>query len=102
MPGSVIVSGARTPVGRPMGALRTVSAVGLGAHAVGAAPAAVRLDPAAVESVVLGHVVQAGAGPDSARQAAIRAGIPFPVPASTVDKLCLSGLHAVADLSPRS
>lgn len=96
MPGSVIVAGARTPIGKLMGALSTVSAVDLGAHAVGAALAAVRLDPACVEAVVLGHVVQAGAGPNPARQAAIRAGVPFSVPASTVNKLCPSGLHAIA------
>ncbi|GGT97233.1 acetyl-CoA C-acyltransferase [Streptomyces coeruleorubidus] len=96
MPGSVIVAGARTPIGRLAGALSTVSAVDLGAHAIGAALAAARLDPAAVEAVVMGHVVQAGAGPNSARQAAVRAGIPFSVPASTVNKLCLSGLHAIA------
>ncbi|MET7655930.1 MULTISPECIES: acetyl-CoA C-acyltransferase [unclassified Streptomyces] len=96
MPGSVIVAGARTPIGKLMGALSTVSAVDLGAHAIGAALAAVRLEPAAVEAVVMGHVVQAGAGPNPARQAAIRAGIPFAVPASTVNKLCLSGLHAIA------
>lgn len=96
MPGSVIVSGARTPIGRLMGALSTVSAVDLGAHAIGAALAAAPLDPAAVDAVVMGHVVQAGAGPNPARQAAIRAGIPFSVPASTVNKLCLSGLHAIA------
>ncbi|CAM5256606.1 acetyl-CoA C-acyltransferase [Streptomyces aurantiogriseus] len=96
MPGSVIVAGARTPIGKLMGALSTVSAVDLGAHAIGAALSAARLDPAAVEAVVMGHVVQAGAGPNAARQAAIRAGIPFGVPASTVNKLCLSGLHAIA------
>ncbi|MFJ4978008.1 acetyl-CoA C-acyltransferase [Streptomyces coeruleorubidus] len=96
MPGSVIVAGARTPIGRLAGALSTVSAVDLGAHAIGAALAAARLGPAAVEAVVMGHVVQAGAGPNPARQAAVRAGIPFSVPASTVNKLCLSGLHAIA------
>ncbi|MER6162338.1 acetyl-CoA C-acyltransferase [Streptomyces sp. NPDC001868] len=96
MPGSVIVAGARTPIGKLMGALSSVSAVDLGAHAIGAALAAAPLDPAAVEAVVMGHVVQAGAGPNPARQAAIRAGIPYSVPASTVNKLCLSGLHALA------
>ncbi|MGW2515678.1 acetyl-CoA C-acyltransferase [Streptomyces sp. NPDC001617] len=96
MPGSVIVAGARTPIGRLMGALSAVPAVDLGAHAIGAALAAVQLDPAAVEAVIMGHVVQAGAGPNPARQAAIRAGIPFSVPASTVNKLCPSGLHAIA------
>ncbi|MEV0637433.1 acetyl-CoA C-acyltransferase [Streptomyces sp. NPDC050619] len=96
MPGSVIVAGARTPIGKLMGALSTVSAVDLGAHAVSAALAAAQVDPAAVEAVVMGHVVQAGAGPNPARQAAVAAGIPFAVPASTVNKLCLSGLHAIA------
>lgn len=96
MPGSVIVAGARTPIGRLTGALSTLSAVDLGARAIGSALDAVRLEPAAVEAVVMGHVVQAGAGPNPARQAAIRAGIPFSVPASTVNKLCLSGLHAIA------
>ncbi|WP_449351037.1 acetyl-CoA C-acyltransferase [Streptomyces shaanxiensis] len=96
MPGSVIVAGARTPIGKLMGALSTLSAVDLGAHAVRAALAAAHVDPQAVQAVVMGHVVQAGAGPNSARQAAVRAGIPFSVPASTVNKLCLSGLHAIA------
>jgi acetyl-CoA C-acetyltransferase len=96
VPGSVIVAGARTPIGKLMGVLSTASAVELGAHAVGGALAAARLDPAAVEAVVMGHVVQAGAGPNPARQAAVRAGIPLSVPASTVNKLCLSGLHAIA------
>ncbi|MFJ8111609.1 acetyl-CoA C-acyltransferase [Streptomyces sp. NPDC096132] len=96
MPGSVIVAGTRTPIGKLTGALSTLSAVDLGAHAITAALATVGLDPAAVQAVVMGHVVQAGAGPNPARQAAIHAGIPFSVPASTVNKLCLSGLHAIA------
>jgi acetyl-CoA C-acetyltransferase len=96
MPGSVILAGARTPVGKLMGGLSSLSAADLGAHAIGAALAAARLDPAAVEAVLMGHVVQAGAGPNTARQAAVAAGIPFTVPASTVNKLCLSGLHAIA------
>ncbi|KQW07301.1 acetyl-CoA C-acyltransferase [Streptomyces sp. Root369] len=96
MPGSVIVAGARTPIGRLLGALSPLSAVDLGAHAIRAALAAVPLDPQAVQAVVMGHVVQAGAGPNPARQAAVLAGIPFSVPASTVNKLCPSGLHAIA------
>ncbi|MFJ9903485.1 acetyl-CoA C-acyltransferase [Streptomyces sp. NPDC101152] len=96
MPGSVIVAGARTPIGKLMGALSTESAADLGAHAIRAALAAARVEPGAVEAVVMGHVVQAGTGPNTARQAAVRAGIPFSVPASTVNKLCLSGLHAIA------
>ncbi|KUM81518.1 acetyl-CoA C-acyltransferase [Streptomyces griseorubiginosus] len=96
MPGSVVVAGARTPIGKLMGALSTLSAVDLGAHAIREALAAAHVDPRAVQAVVMGHVVQAGAGPNSARQAAVRAGIPFSVPASTVNKLCPSGLHAIA------
>ncbi|MDQ0766559.1 acetyl-CoA C-acyltransferase [Streptomyces canus] len=96
MPGSVIVAGARTPIGKLLGALSTLSAVDLGAHAIRAALAAVPLDPRAVQAVVMGHVVQAGAGPNPARQAAVLGGIPFSVPASTVNKLCPSGLHAIA------
>ncbi|WP_328642800.1 acetyl-CoA C-acyltransferase [Streptomyces canus] len=96
MPGSVIVAGARTPIGKLLGALSPLSAVDLGAHAIRAALAAVPLDPQAVQAVVMGHVVQAGAGPNPARQAAVAAGIPFSVPASTVNKLCPSGLHAIA------
>ncbi|WP_406163248.1 acetyl-CoA C-acyltransferase [Streptomyces sp. NBC_00882] len=96
MPGSVIVAGARTPIGKLLGALSPLSAVDLGAHAIRAALAAVPLDPRAVQAVVMGHVVQAGAGPNPARQAAVLAGIPFSVPASTVNKLCPSGLHAIA------
>ncbi|KOU56409.1 acetyl-CoA acetyltransferase [Streptomyces sp. MMG1533] len=96
MPGSVIVAGARTPIGKLLGGLSSLSAADLGAHAIGAALSAAGLDPAAVEAVVMGHVVQAGAGPNTARQAAVAAGIPFAVPASTVNKLCLSGLHAIA------
>ncbi|QUC58634.1 acetyl-CoA C-acyltransferase [Streptomyces sp. A2-16] len=96
MPGSVIVSGARTPIGKLMGALSTLSAVDLGAHAIRAALAAAHVDAQAVQAVVMGQVVQAGAGPNPARQAAVRAGIPFSVPASTVNKLCPSGLHAIA------
>nr|WSZ12515.1 acetyl-CoA C-acyltransferase [Streptomyces canus] len=96
MPGSVIVAGARTPIGKLLGALSPLSAVDLGAHAIRAALAAVPLDPRAVQAVVMGHVVQAGAGPNPARQAAVLAGIPFSVPASTVNKLCPSGMHAIA------
>ncbi|MFJ9005706.1 acetyl-CoA C-acyltransferase [Streptomyces canus] len=96
MPGSVIVAGARTPIGRLLGALSPLSAVDLGAHAIRAALAAVPVDAQAVQAVVMGHVVQAGAGPNPARQAAVLAGIPFSVPASTVNKLCPSGLHAIA------
>ncbi|WP_405530266.1 acetyl-CoA C-acyltransferase [Streptomyces canus] len=96
MPGSVIVAGARTPIGKLLGALSPLSAVELGAHAIRAALAAVPVDPQAVQAVVMGHVVQAGAGPNPARQAAVLAGLPFSVPASTVNKLCPSGLHAIA------
>jgi acetyl-CoA C-acetyltransferase len=92
----VICAGARTPIGRFGGALAPLPAVALGGHAIGAALARAGTDPAAVEHVVMGHVLQAGQGQITARQAAARAGIPMTVPALTVNKVCLSGLNAIA------
>ncbi|MFJ9542434.1 acetyl-CoA C-acyltransferase [Streptomyces sp. NPDC101225] len=96
MPGSVIVAGVRTPIGRVAGSLRDHSAVGLGALAIAAAVRAAGIDGGDVDAVVMGSAVQAGAGPNPARQAAAGAGIPMDVPATTINKLCLSGLTAVA------
>ncbi|MEU6415972.1 acetyl-CoA C-acyltransferase [Streptomyces spiralis] len=96
MPGSVIVAGVRTPIGRVTGSLRSHSAPGLGALAIAAAVRAAGIDAGDVDAVVMGSAVQAGAGPNPARQAAAGAGIPMDVPATTVNKLCLSGLTAVA------
>ncbi|TDC94289.1 acetyl-CoA C-acetyltransferase [Actinomadura sp. 7K507] len=93
---SVIVAGARTPVGRLMGSLKDFSAADLGAHAVKAAleRAGVRGDQ--VQYVILGQVLQAGAGQIPSRQAAVKAGIPMNVPSITINKVCLSGLDAIA------
>lgn len=93
---SVIVSGARTPIGRFGGGFKDLSAVGLGAHAVGHAVERSGVDPARIDYVLMGQVIQAGAGQITARQAAIEAGIPKEVPAITINKVCLSGLNAVA------
>src|SRR4029450_10022601 len=79
----VICAGARTPVGR-------------GGHAIRAALERAGADPAAVEHVVMGHVLQAGQGQITARQAAAWGGVPLTVPALTVNKVCLSGLNAIA------
>lgn len=101
---AVILGGARTPIGRLSGALRTMSAVTLGGHAIAAALARAGVDPAAVDRVIMGQVLQGGAGQNPARQAAVAAGIPMHVPALTVNKVCLSSLEAIAlaDLMVRS
>ena len=91
----VIVSVARTPIGRFMGALSTVPAPRLGAIAIKGALDKIKLDPALVEEVIMGNVVQAGTGQAPARQAAIYAGIPNTVPCTTVNKVCASGMKAV-------
>jgi acetyl-CoA C-acetyltransferase len=92
----VICAGARTPIGRFGGALAPLPAVELGGRAIRAALERARADPGAVEHVVMGHVLQAGQGQITARQAAVRGGIPMTVPALTVNKVCLSGLNAIA------
>jgi len=91
----VIVSGARTPVGRFLGGLSPMGAPDLGAVAVRAAVERAGISPDIVDEVILGNVVQAGAGQAPARQAAIGGGIPGSVPAVTVNKVCGSGLKAV-------
>src|SRR5579875_3077671 len=100
MPGSVIVSGARTPIGKLSGALAPLSAAELGGVAIAAALERAGLAPDQVDYVLMGQVLQAGQGQITARQAAVAAGIPMTVPATTVNKVCLSGLHAIylADL----
>ena len=92
----VICAGARTPIGRFGGVLAGLSAVELGGRAVRAALGRAGVPPEAVEHVVMGHVLQAGQGQITARQAAARARIPMTVPALTVNKVCLSGLNAIA------
>jgi acetyl-CoA C-acetyltransferase len=92
----VIVGGARTPVGRLLGSLASKSASDLGGVAIAEALERAGLSPDQVEYVIMGQVLQAGAGQIPARQAAVAAGIPMTVPALTVNKVCLSGLDAIA------
>jgi len=94
--GSVIVSGARTPMGRLLGNLKDLPATQLGATAIAAALRRGGVAPERVQYVIMGQVLQAGAGQIPARQAAVGAGIPMSVPALTVNKVCLSGLDAIA------
>ena len=93
---SVIVGLGRTPIGRFGGAFKPLRATDLGAAAIGGALEGASVAPDAVDEVIFGHVVQAGAGQITARQAANGAGIPMTVPATTVNKVCLSGLTAIA------
>lgn len=93
---SVIVSGARTPMGRLLGNLKVLQATQLGSAAIKAALERGGVAPEQVQYVIMGQVLQAGAGQIPARQAAVGAGIPLSVPALTVNKVCLSGLDAIA------
>jgi acetyl-CoA C-acetyltransferase len=93
---SVIVGGARTPIGRLLGALKDFSGVELGGIAIEAALARCGVPPDRVQYVIMGQVLQAGEGQITARQAAVKAGIPMTVPALTINKVCLSGLDAIA------
>ena len=96
MAGSVIVGGARTPIGKLAGSLKGFSAMELGGIAIKAALEKARISGDQVEYVIMGHVIQAGAGQITARQAAVKGGIPMTVPGLTVNKVCLSGLNAIA------
>ena len=93
---SVIVSAVRTPVGKYGSALRSCSAVDLGATVIGEAVGRASIAPDEIDWVVMGQVLQAGAGQITARQAAIAAGLPQQVPAITINNVCLSSLTAVA------
>ncbi|RDI62977.1 acetyl-CoA C-acetyltransferase [Nocardia pseudobrasiliensis] len=93
---SVIVSGARTPVGRLLGGLKDFSGSDLGGFAIKAALERAGVAPDRVDYVIMGQVLTAGAGQIPARQAAAAAGIPMDVPALTVNKVCLSGINAIA------
>ena len=92
----VIVGGARTPVGRLLGSLASKSASELGGVAIAGALRRAGVGPDQVQYVIMGQVLQAGAGQITARQAAVAAGIAMDVPALTVNKVCLSGLDAIA------
>src|SRR5215475_14393961 len=96
MPGSVIVSGARTPMGRLLGALTGFPAVDLGGVAIKAALERAGVPGDRVDYVIMGQVLQAGAGQIPSRQAAVAGGIPMTVPSITINKVCLSGLDAIA------
>ncbi|MBA2281572.1 MAG: acetyl-CoA C-acetyltransferase [Actinomycetota bacterium] len=95
MAGSVILAGARTPIGKLSGALAGFSAAELGGFAIKAALERAGIKGEDVDYVFMGQVLQAGAGQIAARQAANHAGIPMTVPATTVNKVCLSGLNAI-------
>jgi acetyl-CoA C-acetyltransferase len=100
MSGSVIVAGARTPIGKLSGALGSLAATELGGFAIAGALDRAGIKPEQVDYVLMGQVILAGAGQITARQAASNAGIPMDVPATTINKVCLSGLNAIylADL----
>jgi acetyl-CoA C-acetyltransferase len=92
----VIIGGARTAIGRLLGSLAGLSAAELGGFAIKGALDRAGISPDQVEYVIMGHVLQAGAGQITSRQAAVKAGIPMTTPATTVNKVCLSGLDAIA------
>ncbi|OZF07834.1 acetyl-CoA acetyltransferase [Rhodococcus sp. 15-1154-1] len=94
---NVLVAGARTPIGKMTGALSSLSAPELGARAIRGALDKACIDAASVDAVIMGNVVQAGVGPNPARQAAAQAGIPLSRPAITINNLCLSGLQSIID-----
>ena len=93
--GTVILSGARTPIGKLSGAFASLTGSDLGGIAIRAALERAGVSPDQVDYVVMGQVLQAGTGQLTARQAARRADIPMSVPATTINKVCLSGLNAI-------
>ncbi len=95
MSGSVIVAGARTPIGKLSGALASLHGTDLGGLAIAAALQRAGIAPDQVDHVIMGQVLQAGAGQITARQAAVKGGIPMTTPALTINKVCLSGLNAI-------
>ncbi len=95
MPGSYIVAGARTPIGKMSGALASLSAAELGGFAIRGALERAGVSPDEVEHVLMGQVLMAGQGQVPSRQAAFKAGIPMSVPAVNINKVCLSGLNTI-------
>ncbi|RZT13343.1 acetyl-CoA C-acetyltransferase [Kribbella sp. VKM Ac-2569] len=93
---SVIVAGARTPIGRLLGGLKGFTGAELGGFAIKGALEKAGVAPDQVEYVIMGQVLQAGGGQITARQAAVKGGVPMDVPAITINKVCLSGLNAIA------
>src|SRR5689334_18795148 len=96
MPEAVITGGARTPIGRLLGSVKDLAATDLGGIVIKAALERSGVAGGDVQYVIMGQVLQAGAGQITARQAAVAAGIPMSVPAITINKVCLSGLDAIA------
>lgn len=96
MSSSVIVAGARTPIGRLLGGLKDQSAADLGGVAIQGALDKAGVSGEQVDYVIMGQVIQAGTGQITARQAAVKGGIPMDVPAITINKVCLSGINAIA------
>ena len=92
---NVIVAGARTPIGKLGGALAELESHELGALAIEETLRRSMVDPAAIDAIFMGQVVQAGAGPNPTRKAAVKAGLPMAAPATTINKLCLSGLASI-------
>lgn len=97
MPGSVIVAGARTPIGKLAGAFASLSATDLGGFAIAAALQRAGITGDQVQHVIMGQVLLAGAGQLPARQAAVKGGIPLSVPSTIINKVCLSGLNAIIE-----
>jgi len=95
MPGSYIISGARTPIGKMSGALASFSAAELGGFAIAAALQRAGVQPHEVEHVIMGQVLMAGQGQVPSRQASSKAGIPMSVPSISINKVCLSGLNSI-------
>src|ERR1700680_3532665 len=92
---SVIIAGARTPIGKLSGAFASLTAMDLGGLAIRAALERAGVNPEDVDYVFMGQVLQAGQGQITARQAAVKGGIPMTVPCTTVNKVCLSGLNSI-------
>ena len=95
MPGSYIVAGARTPIGKMSGALADFSAADLGGFAIAEALKRANVQPHEVDHVIVGQVLMAGQGQVPSRQAAVKAGIPMNIPSVNINKVCLSGLNAI-------
>jgi acetyl-CoA C-acetyltransferase len=96
MSGNVIVAGARTPIGRLLGGLKSLSAADLGGIAIKGALEKSGVAPEQVDYLIMGQVIQAGAGQNPARSAGVAAGLPMSLPSITINKVCLSGLNAIA------
>src|SRR5215203_6858252 len=93
---SVIVAGARTPIGRLLGGLKSLSAAELGGVAIKGALGKAGVSGDRVDYLIMGQVILAGAGQNPARTAGIHAGLPLSLPSITINKVCLSGLNAIA------